>query len=129
VFHSSDVFGGAPTDTALPAPPARAAGARIRFYAPLARPDAPHGEDLVLLHEAPLAANGSVRVVVPAALPMFEEIVDAEGRVLMGARGPAHVAGTNGARGRGTGCIGCHTGHSMRLETGTPHHRAAALSR
>jgi hypothetical protein len=44
---------------------------------------------------------------------MFEQLVDADGRVLRSADGPAHVAGFNSGRAGATAaCVGCHTGHS-----------------
>ena len=43
---------------------------------------------------------------------MFEQLVDAHGRVLRSATGPAHVpASTRGAT-AATKCVGCHLGHS-----------------
>ena len=53
---------------------------------------------------------------LPADTPMFEQLVDASGRVLLTARGPAHVAGLNaGVTGLTTRCVGCHVGHSTLL--------------
>jgi hypothetical protein len=69
---------------------------------------------LLLLHELPIDQSGAVHVEdIPADTPLFEQLVDAEGRLLRAARGPTHVAGYNYARmGAGTKCVGCHTGHS-----------------
>ena len=50
---------------------------------------------------------------LPAAVPMFEQLVGPSGAPLMSAHGPAHVAGANaGSAGAVTRCVGCHTGHS-----------------
>jgi hypothetical protein len=89
-------------------------GVRIRFYAALARPSSPGGDTIVLVREAPVTPSGAIHEdSMPADLPMFEQLVDAEGRVLRSAMGPAHVPGFNSARmGSGTKCVGCHAGHS-----------------
>jgi hypothetical protein len=50
---------------------------------------------------------------IPGDVPMFEQLVDANGHVLRSAHGPAHVPGMNFSRiGSGTKCVGCHEGHS-----------------
>ena len=68
---------------------------------------------MVLLREAPVSSRGEVDVAgLPVDLPMFEQVVDASGRVLMSAHGPAHVAGFNASSPGERRCLGCHVGHS-----------------
>jgi hypothetical protein len=43
---------------------------------------------------------------------MFEQVVDARGRLLRSASGPAHVAGFNASAPGERRCVGCHVGHS-----------------
>lgn len=113
-FHDLDVFGdgpeGAPTRGAAP----RTAGARLRFFATLARPGHEGGDSAFLVREVPVGPRGEVDVPgLPAGVPMFEQLVGPDGRVLMTAHGPAHVAGSNaGTDGTVSRCVGCHLGHS-----------------
>jgi hypothetical protein len=113
-YHDLDVFAdgprGSPTRGAAPRTP----GARIRFFATLARPEIEGGDSAFLLREAPVGPRGEVNEAgLPAGVPLFEQLVDSTGRVLMTAHGPAHVAGSNaGVEGRASRCVGCHLGHS-----------------
>ena len=116
-FHDLDVFRNGPLGS-----PARGAaravpGARIRFFATLARPEHAGGDTAVLIREAVVGAHGEVNErELPADVPMFEQLVDARGAVLMTAHGPAHVAGSNaGLAGYTSRCVGCHLGHSTLL--------------
>jgi hypothetical protein len=113
-FDCLNVFTNAPVDAAIPDAPPLQKGLRIRFYAVVARPGAAGGDSLVFLREEPIDPSGAVHVDdIPADSPSFEQLVDAQGRVVRSSRGPAHVAGFNFARlGAGTKCVGCHTGHS-----------------
>ena len=119
-FHDLDVFAdgpaGAPGHGAAPRTP----GARLRFFATLARPDEVGGDSVFLVREVAVGGNGEVNErSLPADVPMFEQLVGADGRVLMTAHGPATVAGFNaGVAGTVTRCVGCHLGHST-LPLGT----------
>lgn len=97
--------------------PRPASGARIRFYAaPLLDPLGTR-DTVILLRETPVRADGSVlEPGLPADVPLFEQVVDAEGRVLRSAHGgAAHVAGFNAGRpGSESRCLGCHVGHSKK---------------
>lgn len=108
-YRNRDVFAGAG------APP-RSSGASIRFYAALDRPHAAGGDTAVLLRERPVPRSGRVdESGLPSGVPMFEQLLDAHGRVLQGALGPAHVLGLNTGHAGGTlSCSGCHAGHSRR---------------
>jgi hypothetical protein len=112
-FFDRDVFGGGHARPGIHAAPTRTAGARIRFWTTVARVGGAPGDSAVLLREVPVRADGSVDQALPADLAMFEQLVDADGRVLRSADGPAHVAGFNSGRAGATAaCVGCHTGHS-----------------
>ncbi|MFI5372719.1 MAG: hypothetical protein ACHQ52_14270, partial [Candidatus Eisenbacteria bacterium] len=90
-FFDRDVFAGGHARPGVHAAPPRAAGTRIRFWAALPRPEAAGGDTAVLVREVPVRADGSVDERVPAGVPMFEQLVDAQGRVLRSVDGPAHV--------------------------------------
>lgn len=113
-FDCLNVFANAPVDAPFPDGLPIQRGLTIRFYTALPRPDLAGGDSLVLLREAPVSPQGGVHVdTAPSDLPMFEQIVDASGRVLRSATAPAHVPGFNYTRpGAGTKCVGCHAGHS-----------------
>lgn len=113
-FDCLNVFTNAPVDAPFPDAPPIGPGTRIRFYAVVPRPPSAGGDTLVLVREAPVTPSGAVHEhELPADVPMFEQLVDADGRVLRSAHGTAHVPGFNFARfGVGTKCVGCHTGHS-----------------
>lgn len=113
-YHDLDVFADGPAGSPTRGAPPRTAGARIRFFATLSRPEHEGGDSAFLLREAPVGARGEVNERgLPAGVPMFEQLVDSTGRVLMTAHGPAHVAGSNpGVEGRASRCVGCHLGHS-----------------
>lgn len=113
-FDCLNVFTNAAVDRPFPDAPPPQKGLRIRFFAVLSRPHEAGGDTLVLVREAPLDDNGSVHEHdLPADTPMFEQLVDRDGRVLESTAGPSHVPGYNFARfGTGTKCVGCHTGHS-----------------
>jgi hypothetical protein len=110
-YHSLGVFRGAsPAKLAV----AKVSGARLRFYAvPLVSAEAAR-DTAVLIGEAPIRSDGSIEERgLPADVPLFEQLVDSRGHVLVSAHGPAHVAGFNaGTPGGESRCLGCHLGHS-----------------
>ena len=77
-------------------------------------PEAATGDTVVLIRESKLEASGAVHESdIPGDVPLFEQLVDENGRILRRAHGPAHVPGMNFSRiGSGTKCVGCHEGHS-----------------
>lgn len=113
-FDCFNIFANAPVDAPFPDGLPIQRGLKIRFFTALPRPGVPGGDSLALLREAPVSPQGGVHVdTAPSDLPMFEQIVDAQGRVMRSATGPAHVPGFNYTRpGTGTKCVGCHAGHS-----------------
>src|SRR5207244_13193790 len=114
-FDCLNVFANAPLNAPIPDAPPLGQGLRIRFYATLSRPGSAAGDTVVLLREAPVDRDGAVHETeLPADTPMFEQLIDAHGRVVRSASGPAHVPGFNSGRfGTGTKCVGCHIGHSV----------------
>jgi len=112
-FHCLNLFANAPPHAPIPHAPLPAQGLRIRFFAALSRPESAHGDTVILLREAPVSSRGEIDVAgVPVDVPMFEQVVDAHGAVLMSAHGPAHVAGFNASAPGERRCVGCHVGHS-----------------
>ena len=113
-FDDLNVFATGPVDSPFPDAPKIANKVRIRFFAALARPEAATGDTVVLVREAKLEDSGAVHESdIPGDVPMFEQLVDDLGHVLLSSRAPAHGPGFNFARtGAGTKCIGCHAGHS-----------------
>lgn len=113
-FDCLNVFATGGVDSRFPDAPPLQQGVKIRFFATLSRPEAAGGDTVVLVGESDVTAAGAVHVdEMPADVPMFEQLVDAKGRILRSAMGPAHVPGLNFARmGTGTKCVGCHAGHS-----------------
>jgi len=113
-FDCLNVYLTGPVDSPFPDAPRIARGVKIRFFATLARPDAATGDTVVLVRETKIDGSGAVHQEdMPGDVPMFEQLVDADGHVLRSAQGPAHVPGSNFARtGSGTKCVGCHEGHS-----------------
>jgi hypothetical protein len=108
-FHCLNLFANAPLDSRLPDAPAPVVGLRVRFFANL-----PGVRDsAVLVREAPVSPRGEILVSgLTPGVPMFEQVVGADGLVLMSAHGPAHVAGLNASSPDERRCVGCHTGHS-----------------
>jgi len=113
-FHSLDVFGGGHARAGVRAAPPRTDGARIRFWRTEPRErDGVEADSAILIREVPIRPDGSVDELLPADTPLFEQLIDAHGKVLRSADGPAHVAGYNwGRHGTTVQCVGCHVGHS-----------------
>ncbi|HEV2106169.1 MAG TPA: hypothetical protein VGU27_10610, partial [Candidatus Eisenbacteria bacterium] len=91
----------------------RTPGARLRIYADRPGP-APGAPDTVgFVDDVPVGVDGGVSALLPAGVPLFEQLTDADGRALLGAHGPAQVRGFNtGRAGVEARCVGCHLGHS-----------------
>jgi len=112
-FHCLNLFANAPSGWPIPAAPRAAPDLKIRFFATLTRPESDHGDSVILLREANVSPHGEIDVAgLPVDVPMFEQIVNAHGQVLMSAHGPAHVAGFNASAPGERRCVGCHVGHS-----------------
>jgi hypothetical protein len=114
-FHDLDVFAIGRGDSGIGTPPPATRGARLEVYAALDAPHAPGGDTLVRIRDVPIGTHGEVRIDgLPADTPLFEQLVDASGRAVMGAHGPAQVRGFNVGNSRAPStCVGCHVGHSL----------------
>jgi hypothetical protein len=121
-FDALNVYGNAPVDTDIVNAPPIGTIAAIRFFLDHQRTSPgsyPNLDWPILLDEKPVAADGSVRSLAPANLPLFEQLRTKTGTVpaTQGPDGPlgaAHVAGMNfGPPGSTLRCVGCHIGHSM----------------
>ncbi len=113
-FDCLNIFANGPVDSPIPDGLPIRRDVRILFYAALPRPGVAGGDSLAYLGEMPVSPIGRVAVDrTPSDQPLFEQLVDSTGHVLVSARGPAHVQGWNFTRpGAGTKCVGCHVGHS-----------------
>lgn len=115
-FDCLNVYANAPVDVPIDdAPPIRKK-AKFQFFLNHQRQD-PNGLDYpILFREIDLDYDGKIaQGDMPANVPMFEQIVDSTGKVLVNPKGNiAHVMGLNfGAQGSGTKCVGCHVGHTQ----------------
>ncbi len=125
-FDCLNVFANAPVDAPVPDAPAIAQGARVRLYLNFQRQH-PGGRDpSILYREAALTPRGAIHEnEIPADVPLFDQLVDAHGRVLSTTSGAfAHLAGFGSGRRSGWAqCVGCHAGHSTQF---IPHNFSAA---
>jgi hypothetical protein len=115
-FDCMNVFTNGKVDEPMPDAPRIAHDLTIQFFMNAQRQSANAPDPSILLKTAPVFYMGGVHEHdVPAEVPLFEQIVDKEGRVVQTTDGHfAHVTGLNFERmGAGTKCVGCHTGHSM----------------
>lgn len=115
-FDCLNVYANAPVDVPIDdAPPIRK-HAKFQFFLNFQRED-PNGLDQpILFREIDLDFDGKIaQGDMPSNVPMFEQIVDSTGKVLVNKKGNfAHVMGLNyGAQGSGTKCVGCHVGHTQ----------------
>ena len=113
-FHCLNLFANAPAGAPIPRAPRPAANLTVRFFVALSRPQATGADTVVMLRTAAVSPRGEIDVAdLPVDVPMFEQVVDARGQVLMSAHGPAHVAGFNASTPGERRCVGCHVGHSV----------------
>jgi len=99
-YLDTDVFAG------RGAPPRRA-DAHLHVYQLVSADSVEQLQDVSVPH------SGRVELRLPANLPLFEQLTDANGRALLSAHGPTQVRGFNsGAPGLTSRCKGCHLGHS-----------------
>ncbi|MEO5988523.1 MAG: hypothetical protein ABIU54_07210 [Candidatus Eisenbacteria bacterium] len=103
-FLDEDVFRGRGA-------PRRQSGARLRFLAlGSSRNDTTSPR---IIAEVAIPRRGRIDLRLKPQGPLFEQLVDANGRVLMSAHGPAQVRGFNTPpAGTEARCLGCHLGHS-----------------
>lgn len=115
-FDCMNIFTNGKVDEPMPDAPRIAQDLTIQFFMNPQRQSGLRPDPSILLKTAPVFYMGGVHEHdVPAEVPLFEQIVDKDGKVLETTDGKfAHVAGFNFERlGSGTKCVGCHIGHSM----------------
>lgn len=115
-FDCMNIFTNGAVDEPMPDAPRITTGARIRFFMNVQRQNPHHPDPSLLLRTVDVFHRGGVHEPgLPADVPLFEQIVDSDGKVLTTTSGGfAHVSGMNYERmGSGTKCVGCHAGHSM----------------
>jgi hypothetical protein len=127
-YDCRNVFAQGPVDSPVPTGPLLARDLVLRFFTVWPGSEGPGLDSAVLIREAPLSPDGSIRAEhLPAWTPMFEQLVDARRGVVLAAHGPAHVAGLNYAPPGSTArCVGCHLGHSVLPAGGEDDPGAAA---
>jgi hypothetical protein len=115
-FDCMNIFANGAVDEPMPDAPRITTGASIRFFLNSQRQNPGAPDPSILIKTVPVHTDGGVHEPdVPADVPLFEQIVDSQGRVLETTSGGfAHVPGMNYERmGGGTKCVGCHAGHSV----------------
>ncbi len=115
-FDCMNIFTNAPVDDPMPDAPRITVGARIRFFMNVQRQNPSYPDPSIFLKDAEVFLTGGVHEHdLPADVPLFEQVVDRDGKVLQTPDGGfAHVTGMNFDRmGSGTKCVGCHAGHSV----------------
>ncbi len=115
-FDCMNIFSNGKVDEPMPDAPRIGRDYTIQFFMNAQRQSTAGPDPSILLKTAPVFYNGGIHEHdVPAEVPLFEQIIDAGGKVVETTDGKfAHVAGLNFDRqGAGTKCVGCHIGHSM----------------
>jgi hypothetical protein len=115
-FDCMNIFTNAKVDEPIPDAPRIAYDLTIQFFMNPQRQSGTRPDPSILIKTAPVFYNGGVHEPdVPAEVPLFEQIIDKDNKVVETTDGKfAHVAGMNYDRlGSGTRCVGCHIGHSM----------------
>lgn len=117
-FDARNVYANAPVDFPIADAPAVGSAATIRFFLDHQRTSPgsfPNLDWPIQLGEAPVAADGSTFALLPAHVPLFEQLHSATGTTpLTRPSGAAHVTGMNYApSGAMAACLGCHAGHSL----------------
>lgn len=115
-FDCLNVYANAPVDVPIDDAPVIHKRAKFQFFLNFQRED-PNGLDQpILFREIFVDFDGKIaQGDMPANVPMFEQMTDSNGKVLVNPKGDiAHVMGLNfGANGSGTKCVGCHAGHTQ----------------
>ncbi|MCU0372962.1 MAG: T9SS type A sorting domain-containing protein [Ignavibacteria bacterium] len=111
-----NIYSNAPVDAPVGDAPEITKNAKIRFFINHQRQN-PDGLDYpVLFREVKIDHDGKIaQGDIPANIPMFEQVTDSTGKVLVNRKNnAAHVTGFNfGSKGSGTKCVGCHAGHTQ----------------
>jgi hypothetical protein len=115
-FDCMNIFINGKVDEPMPDAPRIGQDLTIQFFMNPQRQSSDRPDPSILLKTAPVFYMGGIHEHdVPAEVPLFEQIIDKNGKVWETTDGKfAHVAGFNFERvGSGTKCAGCHIGHSM----------------
>ncbi len=115
-FDCMNIFTNGKVDEPMADAPRIQRDLTLQFFMNPQRQNSGGPDPSILLKSAPVFYMGAVHEHdVPAEVPLFEQIIDKDGKVLETTDGRfAHVAGLNFDRlGAGTKCVGCHIGHSM----------------
>jgi len=115
-FDCANIFTNGEVDQPIPDAPRITRNARIKLFLNFQRTD-PNGRDTAILFlNEPIQYTGGFWIPsIPADVPVFDQVVDSRGKVLVGNNGQvAHLSGFSfGRPGTGTKCAGCHAGHSF----------------
>ncbi|MGH2575173.1 MAG: T9SS type A sorting domain-containing protein, partial [Ignavibacteria bacterium] len=114
-FDCVNMFTNAEVDEPMTDAPPITKNAKINFFLNFQRQDTNGLDTSIFLYQKPIDFNGAIHVEeAPADVPMFEQVVDTNGKVISGTKNQiAHVTGMNYGRfGTGTKCVGCHAGHT-----------------
>jgi len=115
-FDCANIFTNAGVDVPITDAPSITRNARIKLFLNFQRKDPTGRDSAILFLEEPIQFSGGFWIpMIPADVPVFDQVVDSDGKVLAGNRGQiAHLSGLNfGRPGTGTQCAGCHIGHSF----------------
>ncbi len=115
-FDCMNIFTNGKVDEPMADAPRIQRDLTVQFFMNPQRQNSFAPDPTILLKTAPVFYNGGIHEHdVPAEVPLFEQIIDKDGKVLETTDSRfAHVAGLNFDRlGGGTKCVGCHIGHSM----------------
>jgi len=114
-FDCVNMFANGDVDVPMQDAPPITKFAHIKFFMNFQRTDSLGMDSAIYLGIQPVFHTGQIAFDnAPANVPMFEQVVDSDGKVLKGSHGQvAHVVGMNyGRLGTGTKCVGCHAGHT-----------------
>ncbi|MBZ0203675.1 MAG: T9SS type A sorting domain-containing protein [Ignavibacteria bacterium] len=115
-FDCGNIFTNAGVDIPITDAPPITKHARIKLFLNFQRTDSTGKDSAILFLNEPVQHSGGFWIpMIPADIPVFDQVVDSAGKVLKGTKGQiAHLSGLNfGKPGTGTQCVGCHAGHSF----------------
>lgn len=114
-FDCVNIYTNAGVDEPMTDAPPITKNARMDFFLNFQRKDSSGLDTAIRFQSLPVEYAGGVHLdIAPADVPMFEQVLDTTGKVLIGSKNQvAHVTGMNfGRPGTGTKCVGCHAGHT-----------------
>lgn len=115
-FDCENIFTNAGVDVPIVDAPPLTKFTRIKLFLNFQRTDSTGRDTAILYLNEPIQYSGGFWIpMIPADVPVFDQVVDSSGRVLTGSKGQiSHLSGLNfGRPGTGTQCVGCHIGHSF----------------